>query len=507
MSSEIWQLKLTARHILENLATDLYKDPGDCLAELIRNGLCACMPEGKWVPKLGHVEIFLVDNHPLGPKSKSLVILDHGSGFTQPAIRLYCTIGPAIGDPGSGHSGAAQKRIGRFSGPGLNQKSVDGDISTGFYILTRTATEGPVVMVSMIPEKIELQNGAIVAETISETSAELGPQKGIKGSFTAIVVPNSVFHNYDQIREALMWRVPRKRDLMYRLEVGGKQIVAPPLADKVVITQEDGPIETYLDRLDDRDDLNGGIWFTDANTGLRVASARVLGPQRLPYPLWKPDLIGDIFGRDFLANQDTARASFSSRYLSSAAWRRLTTYLVGQVVPKAKSLLGDDDVIGRDPASKSLISFIERCNHVWGKPDSNGGCGGILFEDGPRVRSRNGSGTHTTNPEGKGTRGPQLNPNTNGKPRVVQVRIGDRTFVLNKRPMDPRIYAEVDIANGQVIHISDGGYIAMPTTREARDEHVILKVLEAAGQAIYSDNPNEVRCFVAERRKDFLKSK
>jgi len=498
--TKIWQFVITAVHILENLATELYENPGDCLQEIVRNGLVACMPGGIWAPKLGFVEVFLVDNHPLAPKTKSLVVLDHGTGFTEPAIKLYSTIGRAAGDKGDKHSGAAQKRIGRFAALALNSRCMnDSDTSTGFYILTRTSAEGPVTMVSMIPDEIEENGGALVPKTISASSSELGPQKGIKGPFTAIVVPYSVFENYDQIREAIKWHLPRKAELMYRLEVGGKRMEPPALANKVSVVQDKGRIEAYFDRVKDRDDPDGGIWFTDADTGLRVASARAIGQQRLPYPLWKQNLVGDIFVPGLLSNQGTSRSGLSPRYLSSAAWQKVVMYLLGHVVPPAKTLLGDDDVFGRDSASKSLLSFVEQCERIWGKAESiKGGTG--MFDAPTGTRGSRPGSNITKNP---GSRGTQLNPspNRNGKMRAIPIRIGDRVFVLDKRPMDDRVYAEVDMVNNEVIHINDQEYRAMPTTREARDEHILLKVLEAAAAAELTD-PMDIKYFVAERRAE-----
>jgi hypothetical protein len=502
MKISIGNMRFTATHFLDNLAGGLYNDLGDCLAEIVRNGMVACMPEGEWTPRLGHVEIFLVDNHPLAPKTKSLVILDHGRGFTKQNMERYCTVGRAIGDRGDSHSGAAQKRIGRFAAFALNKRCRDDqDITTGFFILTRTAPAGDVTIVPMIPKQLELDRGELSGETISPLSTELGPQKGIKGCFTAIVVPNSVFENYSQIREALKYRVPRKAELMYRLEVDGRRMTTAPLDAKVAISQENGRIEAYMDRVRDRDDPNGGIWFTDAATGLRVAPAQAL-QRHLPYPIWKPDLIGDIFVPGLLANQGTSRTSLSPRYLSSAAWKKVQMYLLSQVVPAAKTLLGDDDVFGRDASSKSLLSFVERCNAIWGRPeDVKGGTG--LFDEilVPKTR-KTPTGVRTPGGSGGGGGGTPGVP-TPPKPRAIPIRIGEKVFVLNKRLMDARVYAEVDRFNGHVIYINDQEYMAMPKTREARDEHVLLKVLEAAAQAEF-DNPTEIMYYVAERRKELM---
>ena len=93
MSGQVWgRMRLTAQHLQKDLSSDLYRDHGDCIWEGVKNGACACMPNGIWKPSLARLEIFLVDNHPLGPKSKSLVLLDHGSGFTQPQIDQFCNV-------------------------------------------------------------------------------------------------------------------------------------------------------------------------------------------------------------------------------------------------------------------------------------------------------------------------------------------------------------------------------------------------------------------------------
>ena len=95
-----WELEIGARHLTENLASELYSDRGACLWEVVRNGFCACMPsDDMWIPERARVEISLAKNHPLAPKSTALVVLDYGCGFTDPRIKKFRKIGRSCDDP------------------------------------------------------------------------------------------------------------------------------------------------------------------------------------------------------------------------------------------------------------------------------------------------------------------------------------------------------------------------------------------------------------------------
>src|SRR3989338_4473412 len=92
------QFGITAYHLLESLSVDLYQDASACIWELCRNGLIASMPGKDWLPGVGDIEISLLDDHPLGQNGKTLVILDHGSGFTQPKWDRFFSLGPPLED-------------------------------------------------------------------------------------------------------------------------------------------------------------------------------------------------------------------------------------------------------------------------------------------------------------------------------------------------------------------------------------------------------------------------
>jgi len=493
-------LRITAHHLMENLSVGLYKDPGDCLFELVRNGVTACM-NGKWDPKRGNLDIRLVEKHPLSPKSKALVILDHGRGFTDGDIAAYCTIGRAIGDnPDGSLHGAAQKRIGRFAAFSLNSGCVDGDVNTGFYILTRTSQSGNVRYIPMILSQIEMKQG-LEPCLVDDTCAEMGPLKGIKGSFSAIVIPNSVFRSGDEIRDSIKWKLPRKQSLMFRLSIDGKLMSPPSLAPTEC--GANGDFDAFIGRTPDSDQ-DGGIWIADANTGFRVAYAPQLGPTVWDYPLWERKLTGDIFVPGALAAQDTGRSRLVAKFFRSRVWQRLQAYLVKDVVPKARALLGDEDSFTGKGPSKDLMKFIALCNEVYGNPDPVRGDDDTVGQEGNR--NPRPSGETPENPDHPVTD----NPPSETKPkrrRTTPLRIGDRTFMVSKRPLDPMVLAQVDPTNGTVIHFNEDGYAALPGREEARGEHVALMVLHAIGQYDYPGDPHAVQRFVSIHRKELLDGK
>src|SRR3989344_5823756 len=81
----------TAHHMVDNLGYGMYRDPGQRLLEPIRNGLVASMVDPMlWEPQRAKIELLLVPNHPLAPKGElTLIVLDHGSGMTDPGIERY----------------------------------------------------------------------------------------------------------------------------------------------------------------------------------------------------------------------------------------------------------------------------------------------------------------------------------------------------------------------------------------------------------------------------------
>lgn len=499
---QMWALRITAGMLMENLANKMYESLGACLWEIVRNGVVACMPNDSWKPKVGRVEILLVRNHPMNPKGMTLVVLDHGSGFTQPKIKLFCDIGQSLVDlaTGSGsHGGAAQKRIGRWAALALNRGCAeDRNPETGFYVFTRTASAGPVRQVSMIPSEIERNQGLQHVE-IDPSSTELGPQRNIKGSFTAVVIPNPVFNTAEEICEALRWFLPRKPDLMFDLQVDGKPMTPPPLAGKVVLVQDQvGGVEVYVDKVEHPEAGTGGIWFADAETGLRVAHApRLL--QHLPSVLCRSDLTGDIFIPGLLGHQDTSRSTLTPRFLRTPTWKKHVLYLSGQVVPRVNALLGEAETFGQSPIDRMARSIAERAAAIYGKPDDV--TGPLWPKEG-----KPSDDDDTDEGGGGGARppGPPRAPRGPRKSRVLPIRIGEKTYVLSRMQLSKLLLADVSPVNPSVIHLNSADYEAMPKGSAAQQEHFLLMLLTAVGRAEHPDDPRAVSDFVGEHRRRFL---
>ena len=250
------QMKVTAFHMVDNLATGLYESEGQRVMELIRNSLVASMPTNKWEPKRAKIEVSLVPNHPLSPsKGVALVILDHGCGLTDPALERYFNwLGTPLAQlrqhQNGSYNGASQKGIGRLAALALNENCLHDDIMTrikhGYYLLSRTSKSGEVRFVPVIPERAETEQGFETERFISPTSTEMGSLKNIPGSFTSIIIPTPIFQSHGEIYDAVKWLLPREQDKMFDLLIGGKTYGPPPLEMDINITSQDGRYRARL---------------------------------------------------------------------------------------------------------------------------------------------------------------------------------------------------------------------------------------------------------------------
>jgi hypothetical protein len=171
-------MKITAQLIMDGLGTGMYVDPDACLWEIIRNAACSHMMDPKeWTPGIGQVDVFLVNDFPMFPGIRTLIVRDYGRGFTEEDMKRLCHIGTPSDllkkYPGGRYGGASQKGIGRLAAYALNVCCAKNkDTSTGFYILTRSTASGPVKLISLIPDDIE-QHQSVFSRTLDEDSEEL----------------------------------------------------------------------------------------------------------------------------------------------------------------------------------------------------------------------------------------------------------------------------------------------------------------------------------------------
>ena len=469
-----WVFSIHPELLSGTLSDKMYSDKGACLAEPVRNGWCACMPDpSNWDATNAYVEVWLVYNHPLAPKKYTLVIMDRGSGFTEPRIKEFCEMGRKSTGK---HGGASQNGIGRFALFALNQRAVDKVYDEGFTILTRTSSRGPVTMAEITSNKIF--RNEVVGRAIGPDASELWRYKDIEGSFTVIVVPNSVFSDENEIREALKWRIPRVPGA--KLYVNGKLMEPPPLGNIKIAA---GPIVAHLSK-PKVTTFDDGIWLTDLHSGLRCAPAFKLG-NYVPYPLGRHDVHGDIMIPDLLNHQDTTRSTLSDRFLRSKAWSNIFDILSLKVVPEAQKMLGEDDVINNsDPSHRMLYEFADLFRAAWGSSTIQGG--DILTTPPTRPPRTTRIPRPPTPPGTPGPSGPPTPPGTpgpagNGRPRAIGIKIGQDEFYFQIYPSaDKLVYAEVGM-KGRAICINPN-YSLAPNNKHAEREHKLSRVFDAVAR-------------------------
>lgn len=502
-------MKVTAFHMVDNLATGLYESVGQRLMELIRNSLVASMPNPQaWEPKKARIELSLVSNHPLSPnKSTALVALDHGCGITDPALERYFNW---LGTPLSqlrqhnngSYGGASQKGIGRLAALALNENCLHDDILTrikhGYYLLTRTSKTGNVRFVPVIPEKAETEQGFDTDRFISPTSTELGPMKNITGSFTAIVIPTPIFKSHGEIYDAIKWLLPREQDKMFDLVIGGKPVQPPPLEKDINLSSQDG---RYRARLGVGNTDSDGVWLCDDETGFRVASCQKLG-RILPDPLWYPDLVGDIFAPGLLRHQNTARSTLAKEFTrkGNKEWQRLLMFLIRDVAPQAKQLIERDSIRGN--AAETLDELAEMFNERFGPPDDRPD-----HEDKDR-KKRDPKPHEPGGHEGgeNGGEGGEPDPERRYR-RHIAIRVRDEVFYLYRgQTLHPYVFAQVSPNNPKMIFVNvRGGYKALPEQKAARREHCFVQVLMAIGTSKFPSDRYQAMLFANEVRGEFLK--
>lgn len=498
------QMKVTAYHMVDNLSSGLYKDPGRCLNELIRNAVVVSMPHpGIWDPTHAQIEIYLADSHPLSPdRGPALIVLDHGPGLTDPALERYFNW---LGTPlyllqeSMNGNGASQKGIGRLAALALNERCLHDDISVkvanGYYLFSRTEKSGKVRFVSIIPEQVEQSQGFETDRFIASNATEMGPFKNIPGTFTALVIPTPVFKTDEEIYEAVKWYLPREKDKMFTLTVGRHRAEPPPLEKEVNHDSEDGRFRARLGAGTSDDD--GGCWLCDSETGLRVASCQQLGGRLLPEPLWFPDIKGDIFAPGMLKYQNTARDMMSPKLMKKGNkdWAHLSMFLIRDIAPQAKVLLGRDIISG--DAAKALDDVVDLFEKRFGAAED------LVIEKRTHKPRHEPEPPDPGRPPGGNGGGP---PPKDRPKRYVSIRVRDETFTLYRgRSLHPDIFAQVNPQNGNMIFVNvRGGFGAMPQRKEAQRENILLQILSAVAQHKFPSDPHAATMFVNSVRRDFL---
>lgn len=478
--------------IREVLGRGMYRDAGRCLAELVRNGMVACMGE-RWEPASARIDISLVHNHPLAPKGESaLVVLDHGHGMTDAdLVRYFAYLGPSpeAARKDGGYGGASQKGIGRFATLALSEQAERDDCP--YYLLSRTQDEGDIRYIKVTPELLCREAGIDGNRFIRPSATELGPlRNSVQGSFTAIVIPTPVLKSDAAIYEAVKWYLPREPSRMCQFFIGGKQMTPPALPKEggaITATSEDLRYRAYIGSSDGKNGADDGIWFCDEATGFRVASCQdpKFRDRGLPEPLWYTDLSGDIFVPELLHRQDTARSTLEKDFTKSAEWRRLCLFLSVKVAPLLSDLIEHNPVT--DDARKALEGIVELFDEVYGKAPAQSGKGG----------GGGGSGGGGGGGTGRKTR-----------KRYERISVRGEVFELFLgRSLDEFTFAAVNARNPKQIEVNArGGYKALPRNLQAKQEHCLMQILNAVARSDVWNrdtfNAREVSQFANELRAE-----
>lgn len=509
MSKNPWNMRMGAGLIMQDLAGNMYKDLGACLAEIVRNAWVACMARDKngvviWEPEKTHVEIWLVKDHPLNPGQLTLVIMDAGSGFTAADKERFSFAGRSYRQSGTEHendTGAAQKGVGKIALFALSETvSTKKDPNGGVYIMTRTSSSGVVEYVFWSPRLIEDQQTA-PSEKGADAS-ELWRYKNYRGSFSVFVIPNPVFKTTEEIREALAPYLPRRMDRQVKVLINGARLEAPPLATQVTAGDLSEGVAAYISRIKPSEVKDGkryGIYITDMETGLRVAYCPAMH-HHLPYPLGRVDAHGDILVRRVLAHQNTARDGLTPRYFRTKEWQRVHAILATQIAPRVLGLYHEEDVFGDGSVHDKVVDDVsDWLNDSFGEPQPS--------KPGPRPPSP-GGGTKKPPRDSKDPEDGKDKPPP--KPRNKPVNIDGKTYFLQKMVQPPMVYAELVFGRSDVIGVNPiyeplKTMVKQKVHPDGINEHILLQILGAAQRGVFPENPTEVATSVSRIRSRLKK--
>ncbi len=507
-----WEFVVSSSVFGEVLATELYT-PERGIGEIMRNSASACMSKDAWTPDRVHIELSVVTNHPLvGSYGKCTTIaMDAGRGHLEEDIQRACFVGAPDRRTSTRHAGAGQKGVGRLSCFSVNTGIAEQkDMSTGYYLLTRTTPKGSVMFVEITPDL--LAEGRAYPRLISADDPMLGKYAGYVGSFSIFVIPNSVFTTPQQLREAAEWQLPRKRSLAYKtVLINDERLLAPPLPQHSI--KEEG-VEAYIEVVEDdkktaKKRRKSGLYLTDETTALRCAWVPSLG-DRMPYPLSRSDLSGDIFFPGLLANQDASREGLNNQFLTSTDWRdHYHRPAALKLAPWATSLLGDRMDFGQSGSTEHRArSIADLFNRRWGQDDDASDDGpGFLGVDRdpnrpkpPKDKPKN-PGPIKNRPD-RGDEEPKERPR---RRTSIKVWISGEPYYFVVLDDAPEMFATVSVDQR---HIQlNPKFAGFPRGSAAADALATQLILEAVGRSKHPYNSDTAARFAGQARLALLNKK
>lgn len=528
---------VTAGLIMNLLSKGLYSDNGRMLMELVRNSVVAASLRG-WKPSAAHVELWLERGHPLNPMGKVLTVFDKGSGITEIGWARYMRLGQDIaemlGGKNGSHGGAAQMCIGRLAAGALNAAMVGGDASQGWTVITRSETTG-ILKLTLTPKLIEQK--ALQLEETTDQDPLLGRYVGkLPETFTLILIPNPVFETDAEMSAAINGYLPRGKDKMFPLWIGGKMEPPPPLAstriDMALADKRPEALVTgyALARVEEGEsgfkdskkkvNSEGGVWLTDADTGIRITKFSALGTFS-PEFLNSHSLEGDVFVRRVLENQNTARDGLRNGYAKTNEWKVAVRECAAYVCPVARDLLGHDEIFSDSDQTSLIRDVADVFAQVYGEPagahtgkgpgishgnvggGGGGGGGGGSGGTGTGGGGGNGGGGNNSGGDSDG------NPET-GTPRkdrtTIPIKCDDKEYFLVPSVMHfastPYRLASFDqnsVDRDRIFINRDRDSLSVDGITNQR-ELMLNAVLLEIGHALYDEDVDKVLDFCFKQR-------
>ncbi len=340
------RLKTSGRVYRDQLAGKMYGRIG-CIMELVRNGWAAGMardPERatRWNHReAAEIEIWL--------EKGTLLIMDRGLGFTPLDLERFFHFGPKRDEP-LRNGGGNQNQMGRMAALGLSGAR-DGEAIA--HWLTRTAATGPVTQLTISERLLEAEIGA-EERTLSADDPLLGRYRGIRGSFTVVVIPSPIV-TAKELFEKLPARLPRGADRAVKIALNGEPLSAPRVSG-TPIALGSGMQTAFLHAEAATEGNEDGIALCDEDSGLPIC---FLPEVRVKiHPLNRPDVTGYLRYPGLLAHMESSRKGLDSGYWESeegaALYRLLTSRQARQRI---------DELVGDRTAAhgKAAETFKEVC--------------------------------------------------------------------------------------------------------------------------------------------------
>lgn len=485
---------------VKGLGTEKY-EPHHGLFELIKNGISGSMGS-TWDPGKVHIDIQLVKDHPLGVRGTlTTSVLDRGFGITKDDEERLLQTGMRK-DRQRGRNPLSQKGLGVYGAFALHMgarrhEHLD---HVSFKVLSRVRTSGPITVYTFSAKA--LSERKLLKSELHEDSPKLGHLRGIKGSFTCVIIPESYFTSPEHIRTELRPLIPLlQNNVIMDIAVHGK--ILQPL-DLLVGTQrfEDHGIVAYLKAVTDKEAQKAGVVLLDAQTGIHCTTAVKLR-DKIPYPFGRPDLLeGVIYLPGIIDQQEANRQGLNAMYLASPTWKRIYDVLDIKLGPRVRPLLGDRASTGRNDLAERLCSDVAGIlRTTFGIPAMS--AGPVKQPDAkpskhPDTNSHgqgNGSGANPSRPHGNPQNGTGIRPDKkNTKNSALAFQVDGRIFQLEMSTSPgPTIFCQASEAVDDTgVLLVNPEYLGLnrSTTREV-SALAMLMVLQAAAAVIHPTNAEE----------------